>query len=106
MLSLFQKFVKVLLKNICYNNIDKVMKLSDHWKWHIDPSIGGALGLVLMIILMAWTMLLFPWNILMSFTFWIDLLTEIVTEPPCIDEDEEFNEDDEFEEFDEIEEDI
>ena len=71
-------FVRTMLNNICYKNIDKVMYIADEIKWYVDPAIACVVAYYLMIIVMGWTLLTFPWNVLKSLTFWLDLLVEII----------------------------
>lgn len=73
-------FVETLLGNICYNNIDKVMNMADELKWYFEPAIVCIFAFYLMLIVMAWSLLSFPWNILKSLTFWLDFLQNIVND--------------------------
>lgn len=76
-MTLIVSFVEILLGNICYNNIDKVMHIADEIKWYVDPAIACVVAYYLMIIVMGWTLFTFPWNVLKSLTFWLDLLVKI-----------------------------
>ena len=76
-MTLIVSFVEILLGNICYNNIDKVMHIADEIKWYVDPAIACVVAYYLMIIVMGWTLFTFPWKVLKSLTFWLDLLVKI-----------------------------
>ena len=79
-MTLIVSFVEILLGNICYNNIDKVMHIADEIKWYVDPAIACVVAYYLMIIVMGWTLFTFPWNVLKSLTFWLDLLVKITAD--------------------------
>lgn len=72
------KFAETLQGNICGNNIDKVMRIGSQYAQYVDPSVGFLIAYVLMLIVMVWTLLTFPWNVLRSLSFWLSFLEEIV----------------------------
>jgi hypothetical protein len=78
MLQTITNLKATLLNSICYDNIDKVMYIADEFKWHVDPVVGFLVGYCLMLIVMVWTLLAFPWNVLRGLTFWLNFLIKTV----------------------------
>ena len=78
MLQLVINLKATLLNSICYDNIDKVMYIADEFKWHVDPIIGFLVGYCLMLIVMVWTLLAFPWNVFKGLAFWLNFLVKTV----------------------------